>query len=123
MDKNELSYTHHKEHIQWLSQLNFYEDEIRIFQKELAMIAEKHPRKYSITEHIEEYEKIFSKKLDKISKFKENLLTHEQMLSSGLIEMNKELWDHEEMRINIAKFVRKIEDLKKSFRRFVSRKM
>ena len=123
MDKKELSRVHHQEHRQWLSQLNFYEDEIKIFQKELSMIVERNPSQYSISEHAEEYNKIFRKKLKKIFQLKEQLNLHEKGLSSGKISINDELWDHEETRLNISKFIRKIEDLKKNFKRFVSRQM
>lgn len=123
MNKDELSNVHHQEHRQWLSQLDFYEDEIKIFQKELDKILQKPLSQFSLTEHAEEYNRIFDKKLEKIKRLKEQLTFHEKGISSGNMEMNTELWDHEETRLNISTFIKNTEDLKKNFKRFLSRQI
>ena len=123
MNKNELTSQYHKEHRQWLSQLDFYFTEIKIFQKELSMIMDRHPNQFSITEHAEEYNEIFRKKIDEIKKIKEQLNHHEHELTKGNEPLSDELWDHETTRLNVLKFTTKFEKLKKNFRRFVSRQM
>jgi Asp-tRNA(Asn)/Glu-tRNA(Gln) amidotransferase C subunit len=123
MSKLELNAQYHKEHQEWLSQLDFYYDEIKVFQKELSLIMDIHPNQFSIAEHSEEYNKIFRKKLDDINKLKLQLQLHEHELSKGEDPMTEELWDHEATRVKVLEFVTKIEKLKKNFRRFVSRQM
>ena len=48
MDKLELNAQYHKEHKEWLSQLDFYDNEIKIFQNELSIIVDRHPDQFSI---------------------------------------------------------------------------
>lgn len=123
MSKLEFNSRFHKEHKEWLSQLDFYADEIKIFQKELSMIMERHPNQFSLTEHADEYTEIFRKKLDDINKLKLQSKLHEHELTKEQEPMSEELWDHETTRVQILKFVTKFEKLKKNFRRFVSRQM
>ena len=123
MSKYELNSQYHKEHLEWLSQLDFYFDEIKIFQKELSMIMDRHPNQFSITEHDDEYNEIFRKKLHDIDKLKLQLKLHEHELTKGNEPEMDELWDHETTRVNVLEFVTKFEELKKNFRRFVSRQI
>ena len=123
MDKLKLNSQYHKEHKEWLSQLDFYFDEIKIFQKELSIIMDRHPAQFSITEHAEEYNDIFSKKMKEIEKLKSKLQAHEHELTKESDPVMDDLWDHETTRVNVLKFVTKFEKMKKNFRRFVSRQM
>ena len=123
MKKLELNAQYHKEHKEWLSQLDFYADEIKIFEKELSMIMDKHPEQFSITEHSDEYFEIFRKKNDEINRLKNQLQKHEHILTEGKDPYSEDLWDHETTRVNVLKFVTKFEKLKKNFRRFVSRQI
>ena len=123
MGKFELHSQYHKEHKAWLSQLDFYADEIKVFQNELSMIMDRHPDQFSITEHSDEYNEIFRKKLKEIEKLKRQLKLHEHELTKGKEPLSDELWDHESTRVDVSNFVTKIEELKKNFRRFVSRQM
>ncbi len=123
MSKLELNSRFHKEHKEWLSQLDFYFDEIKIFKNELSLIMDKHPDQFSITEHADEYNEIFRKKLNEIDKLKKQLQHHEHELVKGDEPLSDELWDHETTRVNILKFVTTFEKLKKNFRRFVSRQI
>jgi len=123
MDKLELNAQYHKEHKEWLSQLDFYDDEIKIFQSELSIIVDRHPDQFSIAEHAEEYNEIFRKKQEKINQLKTQLQLHEHQLTKEVPPHSEEVWDHETTRVNVLKFVTKFEKLKKNFRRFVSRQM
>ncbi len=123
MSKYELNSQYHKEHQEWLSQLDFYSDEIKVFQKELSMIMDRHPNQFSITEHSDEYNEIFRKKLDDINKLKLQLKLHEHELIKEEEPLHDEIWDHETTRSHVLAFVTKFEKLKKNFRRFVSRQM
>ena len=123
MDKDKLTSQYHKEHKEWLSQLDFYIDEIKIFQKELSLIMDRHPDQFSITEHSDEYNQIFQRKLDEINKLKLQLNLHEHELTKGNEPLSDDLWDHETTRLNVVDFVARFEKLKKNFKRFVSRQM
>jgi len=109
----------HKEHREWLSQLNFYQDQIKIFQTELAQVLHRHPKYLSILEHVNEYRRILLKKLQHIDEFRHQIILHEKRISQNLEPDTEGLWDHSEMRIEVQKFMQDFEELKQNFRRFV----
>ena len=121
MDKLKLSNLHHKEHQKWLSQLDFYQDEIKIFQNELVTALHRHPNFLSIAEHVEEYRSIFLKKLGHIDEYRHRIIYLEKHLSQHLDPNPENLWDHETLRNHVSEFVSDFEKLKANFRRFVSR--
>ncbi len=123
MSKHDLNSQYHKEHQEWLKELDFYSDEIKIFQKELSVIMDRHPDQFSITEHSDEYKQIFHKKLEEINKLRQQMQLHEHELTNQNEPINDEIWDHETTRVNLLDFVNRFEKLKKNFRRFVSRQM
>jgi hypothetical protein len=110
----------HKEHRQWLSKLDFYQDQIKIFQYELMQVLHRHPNYLSIIEHVDEYRDIFLKKLHRIDEFRHQIILHERRLSQKLSPDTEGLWDHSTMRTQIEEFINEFEDMKKSFRRFVA---
>ena len=61
---------HHKEHKEWLSKLNFYQDEIKFFQNELLSVLHEHIDRMSIIELVDEYRDIFIKKLRQIDELR-----------------------------------------------------
>ncbi len=111
----------HQEHRDWLSKLNFYQDEIKIFQHELMRILMKHPKSLSIIEHVEEYQKIFLAKLEHIDKLRLKIILHEKELGESLTPSTENVWDHSEERLQINEFVNDFEAMKQNFRRFASR--
>ncbi len=123
MDKNELNAQFHKEHQEWQHQLDFYSDQINIFKNELSVIMDRHPDQFSITEHADEYTDIFDKKLNEIAYLRQQLKLHEHEIASGSAPQQDNIWDHESARIRIKEFISGFEQLKKNFRRFVSRQI
>ena len=89
---------HHKEHREWISSLNFYQDEIRIFQKELEKVLFEYPDLYSIIEHVDEYQHILSKKLSQVSSFRRQIILHERHLTNSKSINESDLWGHTETR-------------------------
>ena len=67
----------HREHREWLSTLDFYQDEIKIFQKELFIVLTQHPDLPSIIEHVEEYRALFLRKLKTIDEIRYRIARHE----------------------------------------------
>ncbi len=121
MTKNDYIGTYqHQEHRDWLSKLDFYQDEIQIFQRELMQVLHRHPNYLSIIEHVDEYRRILLKKLEKIDEFRREIILHEKRLSRTLDPTAEGLWDHGEVRNEIAVFFKEFEAMKTNFRRFVA---
>ncbi len=107
--------TLYQQHRDWLSQLDFYQDEIKIFQHELTQVVEKHPDYLSIIEHVDEYQRIFEKKLEKIDHLKHQIALHLKQEGATALE------EHEQLQARMGDLVKNFEALKKNFRRFASR--
>jgi hypothetical protein len=105
-----------QEHREWLSQLNFYQDEIKIFQLELLRVVQKHPGEFPIIEHVEEYRTILLKKLHHIDDLRHRLLYHQWKMTQP-----DPLVGYPDLKADIAQFVEEFEAMKTNFRRFVSR--
>lgn len=104
-----------QEHRTWLSQLNFYQDEIKIFQNELLRVIHKHPDYLFILEHVEEYRAIFIRKLQHVDD-----LRHKLLLAQKMREGKDASEEYEALKSDIENFVAAFEQLKVNFRRFVS---
>ena len=111
---------HHKEHKEWLSQLNFYQDEIKFFQNELLAVLHLHIDRLSIVELVDEYRDIFMKKLRQIDELRMQIVLHERLLSKMEDPKAEELWHHTEVRDKINEFRDDLEVLKKNFKRFAA---
>lgn len=101
-----------QEYRDWLSQLNFYQDEIKIFQNELLRVIHKHPDYLAIVEHVEEYRAIFLRKLQHIDDLRHQLLLLHHPPSS--------IEPPEKLKLKIEQFTTAMEELKVNFRRFAS---
>jgi len=110
----------HNEHQEWLNQLNFYQDEIKFFQNELALVLLKNLGDLSIIEYAEEYKSIFLKKLQHIDELRHEIISHEKTLSENLEEDTEHLKEHNLTRDKFLEFVSKFESLKKAFKRFAA---
>ncbi len=108
----------HQEHREWLSQLDFYQDEIRIFQQELGKVIREHPDFFRLVEHVEEYRSILMRKLERVDDLRYRISLHERQLADGLAEVSDA---HEQTRVEMERFVHDFEAMKTNFRRFVSR--
>ena len=112
---------HHQEHREWISSLDFYQDEIRIFQKDLEKVLFEFPDLYSIIEHVDEYQNIFSRKLTRVSNLRRQIILHERHLTDGKSINESDLWGHTETREKLEEFIADFEKLKVNFRGFVSK--
>jgi hypothetical protein len=110
----------HKEHQEWLSQLNFYQDEIKIFQNEVMLVLHRYPNRMSMIEHVDEYRKIFLKKLRQIDRLRNAINLYERQLFEEPENDEPSSPEREKIAKAFARFVRDFEDLKKNFRKFVS---
>lgn len=120
MDKLNSVEFHHKEHKEWLSRLNFYQDEIKIFQNELLAVLHKHLNRLSIIEHVDEYRKILIKKLEALDELRRQIIFQERQLGSDLKLSSEELWDHRDLRHRMNEFISDFETMKENLRRFAA---
>jgi hypothetical protein len=120
MNLNPIEVLEHQEHRDWLSKLDFYQDQVLIFQKELTEVVRKHPHLLSIIEHVDEYRKILIRKLDRIDDFRYEILLHEKQLSGTQQEELHFQPDHLKVRKEFDDFMKSFEEFKKNFRRFAA---
>lgn len=113
---------HHKEHNAWINKLDFYQDEIKIFQNNLSKVIQAHPDLYSIIEIVDEYRKILLKKLKKIDNMRYQIALHEHRLATGAdVHMSELIWDHHEVRDRLLEFESNFDKLKSAIRHFMSK--
>ncbi|MBK8656711.1 MAG: hypothetical protein KBG02_08610 [Haliscomenobacter sp.] len=110
----------HQEHRDWLSQLDFYSEELRIFERELQKVIQEHPDLLSIIEHVDEYREILVRKKLHIQDFKARILGHEQQMGNDPEPSGEEESVHRLLKSELSDFQKSMEDLKRSFRRFVA---
>ena len=110
--------TPHQEHREWLSQLDFYQDEIKIFQHDLMDVVQKHPNYFHMVEHVDEYRSILLRKIQHIDDLRHRIMLHVRHLALE----HQEIQDtHEVLKSEMENFVQDFEEMKGNFRRFVSR--
>lgn len=110
----------HKDHRNWLSQLNFYQDEIKFFQNELVNVIHSHMNSLSIIESVDEYKSIFLKKLARIDDLRHQITKHELELASTRGETSAYHEMHQQTRSDFMRFVEEFEMMKKNFKRFAA---
>ncbi len=110
----------HQEHRNWLSQLDFYSDELRIFELELQKVIQEHPDLLSIIEHVDEYREILDRKKLHIQDFKARILDHEQQMGDNPTSSEDKDEVHSLLKSELSDFQKSLEDLKRNFRRFVA---
>lgn len=112
----------HAEHIDWIGQLDFFQYEIKVFETELVRVLNQHADQLSIIEHVDEYRGILNRKLEHIEGFRRQIALHEKQLAGNEhIDNHGGIEVHEALRIQIQDFHADFENMKSSFRRFISR--
>jgi hypothetical protein len=109
----------HRRHINWLLQLDYMQDQVRIFQNELSRVVHQHPDFMSIIEHVEEYRAILLKKLHHIDEHRSNIALLERALTNG--DMDIPIIEEESLEESLNTFVSEFDVLKITLRRFASR--
>ena len=120
-ERIKISDLHHKEHLKWLRLLDFYQEQILIFQEDLLLTFHRHPKYWSITEHVNEYRRIFLKKLKSIDDLRHEIILSEKQLSEELYKATLLTVEGVKTRRRMDKFIEKFELLKKSFRKFIAK--
>lgn len=113
---------HHADHKEWMSTLDFYQDEIKIFQSNLSKVVQAHSDLFSIIEMVDEYRKLLMKKLFKIDELRHQIALHEHHISNPLADQKSEfIWDHQEVNQRMKDLKLNFNGLKKNLRRFTAK--
>jgi len=111
----------HQIHRDWLSKLDFYQDELKIFQNELAQVIRRFPKRLSMQEHVDEYRKIILKKLEHIDNYRNTISLQEVSLLDLEVKDQSLITKHKLLEYDLQQFFQGMERMKQGFRRFVSR--
>lgn len=109
----------HQEHLEALSQLSFYEDEINFYKATLDSILEKCATNLSILDQVNEYQDIFQKKIYRLSAIR--LLIRDHQKRENKLNSEDDLNNHKLMKKELNKFVADLGITKKAFKRFASK--
>ncbi|MFT4759607.1 MAG: hypothetical protein ACI9XO_004928 [Paraglaciecola sp.] len=110
----------HQEHKDWMSKLNFYQDEIKFFQNELVLVLTKNSDNFSTIEHVAEYRDIFLKKLTLIDNLRYEIMGHERHLADNIPTKMDFLSVHPLIRKSFNEFEVAHATLKDNFRGFAA---
>ena len=116
--EDQMIHIHH-DHSSWLKILDFHENEIDFFKKELQIVVNANASSMSVIEHVEEYREILERKLltlrelQKEIKYQQKILTMDEILPDNIDY-------HLTMREKMDQFVNNYKTLKPLLRRFSS---
>ena len=110
----------HTEHKEWMSKLNFYQDEIKFFQNQLVLILTKHSDNFFTMEHVAEYRDIFLKKLTMIDNLRYEIMGHERHLADNIPTKMDFLSSHPLIRDSFKELEAGFAVLRDNFKRFAA---
>lgn len=119
MQKLKIPERYHKDHKQWLSKIEFYFDQIRIFQNELSHALMEQKNLFSLVEHVEEYKQILIKKIKRLTNLKHQIIYHERAIAYDFSLTTIVLWDHHQVKTEIEQFEIDFNEFKNNFRKFI----
>ncbi len=115
----------HKEHRQWLTDLNFYHDELKYYQNQLAQVAARSEIDEQYHQKIIDFKSRFFQTLEKIDrlrytiyKHEKELADHEKLAERTQIHVNE---DHHSKKADFKNFVKDYEELKQDFNNFLEK--
>jgi len=120
MEPGTIPQIQHQDHQEWLKEVDFYLEQIGIFQVELELVASQSLEYLSNLEHVEEYRSILLKKTGTLNEIKEQITLHEKVIAEQISVNKTTIWDHLEVKKRLTDFVNEFDEFKKSFRKFVA---
>lgn len=121
-DAVQMKDLYHRQHAEWLGRLDFVQDQIKIFEKELALVVHQHADRMPLIEHVEEYRNILARKSHHVDEFRDQISLWERLISPDAPEPETaNTQEHDLLEQGINQFLADFEDLKIALRRFVSR--
>ena len=117
----------HFDHLQWMNEMDFYKEELKIFTHRLEHIAE-YNNKQEIMQEVERYQNHFIRQNEVIDEFTHKVKEHEHHLAKYAEDHPVALdhvhfKDHVEMRDEFETFVKIYNELKTDFHRFLAKRM
>lgn len=116
MNTNELL---HREHMLWLNQLDFYQDEVRFFQNRLLQVVLRHFRTTNM-ETVANFREKFLGMLRLIDECRHIIIAHEAELAHANREEGSQVSDHTIMRREMAEIEQNFQTLRQEFQALLS---
>ena len=120
-------YQLHEDHKQWLNNLVFYKDELKIMQNRIAEIAQKNTSK-EVLANVEHFQNQFIVQKELIDTISHELKLHEESLEKE-VKKNAVAIDHKKFPVhlneleNIQSFEKIFNELRKELNSFLSKHM
>lgn len=114
-----LSTLHH-DHQQWISQLDFFQDEIKFFQNKLFTAILENDHSPLTEEHVAEYRELFFLHLRRIDDIRHDILRHEQMIKEAGRESFGKEHDHDHVSEQMQHMEAALMELRKRFKAFAA---
>lgn len=117
----------HFEHQLWNSRLDFYKDEVRIYENRLGEIANRYTGE-EVLAQVEHFQNQFIRQRELIDELKHNVNNHEEALvdyaeANPVAVDHAKFRDHGSMREEMESFDKAYDELKKEFQRFSAKWM
>jgi len=104
----------HREHISWLQQLDFFQDEIRFFQNRLLQVVLKHIKTVNM-EHVATFRTRFLDLLRLIDECRHIIVAHEAEIAQALQTPGTKVHGHSIMSKELNALDEKFDTLRKEF--------
>jgi len=127
MKTGEKIYTQHADHIEWLSKMKFYKDEIVILKNRLAEIASKNNHK-DVLANVEHFQNQFIIQKNNIDEISHSIHVNEDAIEKE-INSNDVAVDHRDMpsqsgeKNSVESFEKNFNELRTEFKTFASKWM
>lgn len=117
----------HFEHQLWNSKLNFYGDEVKIYENRLGEIANRYTANEVLAE-VEQFQNQFIRQKETIDELKHAVNKHEEALTQYVEENptavdHVKFRDHGDLREKVTSFDKAFDELKGGFQKFSSKWM
>lgn len=123
MSENKPVQVLHQEHLDWLHDLNFFQDEIKFYQNKLLQIIYRNFQEVN-RDTAEEYRQIFLRKLKKIDDLRHTIYEHEMKMAASAHQGEEiSTSDHELIRNKMDDFESSFNEMRKTFKSFVAHHM
>ncbi len=115
----------HTEYTDWMEELKFYKEEIKIFELHLQNLASKNPEKETMAQ-VEHFQNMFIRQCEVIDHLKHNLNVSEKQLSAFVKKMSSmglssiKMDNHSRLRDEMLTFRKLFTEMKTEFRKFES---
>lgn len=124
--KTEKAYQLHVEHFQWLENLKFYEDELKILRERISEIAGKNTKK-SVLKQVEHFQNAMIIQRNEIDELKHLIHVHEEYIEKNIANNpaadRKNLNDHVKERERMEIFEKLFKEMKDEMNTFLRKVM